>query len=75
MTYKRLPVDRACPNIITSFSCCPIALPGSKCLYFINYPSLDNPNLPYFKRLNGTISINRSHRYSLNVRCGLELHG
>ena len=60
-----LPVIGASPDRIISCSCCHKACLEVKCPYSISYTSPQHPNvdLPYLKRVDGKLSLHRSHQY------------
>ena len=62
---KTLPVIGASPDRIISCSCCHKACLEVKCPYSISYTSPHDPNvdLPYLKRVDGKLSLHRSHQY------------
>ena len=62
---KSFPFVGATPDRIISCSCCGNACLEVKCLYSINYTSPDAADvfLPYLKRSNGKITLNRSRQY------------
>ena len=62
---KTLPVIGASPDRIISCPCCHKACLEVKCPYSISYTSPHDPkvDLPYFKRVDGKLSLHRSHQY------------